>query len=159
MLEGPPRPPAAEGGTGRPLEATAPLQAWQTLTKSWLKRTAIYRYDISQAELWQSATSVYSTKIAQCDFSGSQLLINQVTGLKTKMENSDEASGAEGASTAAATASTEVNGGGGSSNGRAAYEDIASKAVGMTESIKHAIVLLQIAKVPSFSYSEGTVLD
>ena len=36
---------------------------------------------------------------------------------------------------------------GAASHGRNKYEDIATKAVGMTESIKHAIVLLQIAKV------------
>ena len=80
-------------------------------------------------------------------------MINQVTGLKNKMEAPDEASTAENTPShsntpaAGAAANTELNGGT-SSNSRAAYEDIASKAVGMTESIKHAIVLLQIAKVP-----------
>lgn len=66
------------------------------------------------------------------------------------METSEEeGSAADSAPTASAAGSSEVNGGGGtaSTNGRAAYGEIASKAVGMTESIKHAIVLLQIAKV------------
>ena len=76
------------------------------------------------------------------------MLINQVTGLKTKMETSEEGSAADSGPTATAAASSEVNGGG-TTNGRAAYGEIASKAVGMTESIKHAIVLLQIAKVVS----------
>ena len=52
-----------------------------------------------------------------------QLLLNQVAALKDKIDDPD--------------ASPEA---------KAKYEDIAEKTVAMTESIKHAIVLLQIAK-------------
>ena len=89
-----------------------------------------------------------------------QLLINQVAGLKSKMDTKDEGEVSNDNATvvqaadsppASATPNNEVNGGG----GRTKYDDIASKAVGMTESIKHAIVLLQIAKVRLFHQPPG----
>jgi len=95
----------------------------------------------------------FDKKLAETD-SYLQLLINQVAGLKSKMDTKEEGEiGTENAtapgadSPPSATSNNEVNGGGsGGGGGRTKYDDIASKAVGMTESIKHAIVLLQIAK-------------
>merc|ERR1711962_489651 len=53
-----------------------------------------------------------------------QILLNQVAALKVKIDDPET-----------------------SSEAKAKYEEIAEKAIGMTESIKHGIVLLQIAKL------------
>ena len=90
----------------------------------------------------------FDKKLAETD-SYLQLLLNQVSGLKAKID-------VNGADANSSTDRSENNGdfcAAGDNIEDAArnlrksrYEDIANKAVGMTESIKHAIVLLQIAK-------------
>ena len=68
-----------------------------------------------------------------------QILLNQVSALKNKMDDPETTPEA-----------------------KAKYEDIAEKAVAMTESIKHGIVLLQIAKnatIPGANVSNTTGLD
>ena len=64
----------------------------------------------------------FDKKLAETD-SYLQLLLNQITALKVKIDDPDTTPEA-----------------------KAMYEEIAEKAVQMTESIKHGIVLLQIAK-------------
>ena len=90
----------------------------------------------------------FDKKLAETD-SYLQLLLNQVSGLKAKIDvngtdinlsggSSDNNSDAYAAGDNAEDNAKKVR--------KSKYEDIANKAVGMTESIKHAIVLLQIAK-------------
>merc|ERR1712226_141268 len=86
-------------------------------------------------------------KLAETD-SYLQLLLNQVSGLKSKIdlngaENNLSSSAQDNGDVFAAGDNNEENV---NNLRRTRYEDIANKAVGMTESIKHAIVLLQIAK-------------
>jgi len=96
----------------------------------------------------------FDKKLAETD-SYLQLLINQVTGLKSKMEATDLSGSEKNNGPSQPVQPTSLTGSvtpgasnaeGAASHGRNKYEDIATKAVGMTESIKHAIVLLQIAK-------------
>ena len=89
----------------------------------------------------------FDKKLAETD-SYLQLLLNQVSGLKTKIdlngtENNLSSSNQDNGDVFAAGDNNEENA---NNLRRTRYEDIANKAVGMTESIKHAIVLLQIAK-------------
>ena len=64
----------------------------------------------------------FDKKLAETD-SYLQMLLNQITALKVKIDDPET-----------------------SAEAKAMYEEIADKAVQMTESIKHGIVLLQIAK-------------
>ena len=75
----------------------------------------------------------FDKKLAETD-SYLQMLLNQIAALKVKIDDPET-----------------------SAEAKATYEEIAEKAVQMTESIKHGIVLLQIAKNASLPH--GTNLS
>ena len=108
----------------------------------------------------------FDKKLAETD-SYLQLLLNQVSGLRAKMdvnmlsEMSANSTGVGSTDDSVCNSETLFSQSGDNSSGdlmteqdmvqkvedrKTKYEDIAEKALGMTESIKHAIVLLQIAK-------------
>ena len=100
----------------------------------------------------------FDKKLAETD-SYLQLLLNQVSGLKSKIDLNNS----ENDLSSAIQDNGDVHSVGDNSEENAKnlrktrYEDIANKAVGMTESIKHAIVLLQIAKNASAPQSDNEV--
>ena len=101
----------------------------------------------------------FDKKLAETD-SYLQLLINQVSGLKTKIDlsSNDASLPADGSDENGDSFAAGDNGENYAKNLRKMrYEDIANKAVGMTESIKHAIVLLQIAKNASAPQNDHPV--
>ena len=89
----------------------------------------------------------FDKKLAETD-SYLQLLLNQVSGLKSKIDlnNTDATLSTDSLDNNGAVYSAGDSGEQAKKLRKSRYEDIANKAVGMTESIKHAIVLLQIAK-------------
>ena len=100
----------------------------------------------------------FDKKLAETD-SYLQLLLNQVSGLKSKIDlngsESDLSSiNQDNGNAFASGDNSEENA---KNIRRTRYEDIANKAVGMTESIKHAIVLLQIAKNASSPQTDNEV--
>ena len=101
----------------------------------------------------------FDKKLAETD-SYLQLLLNQVSGLKSKIDLNNSDINIPNSST---ESSGEVFASGDNGEEQARklrsmkYEDIANKAVGMTESIKHAIVLLQIAKNASAPQTDHQV--
>jgi hypothetical protein len=89
----------------------------------------------------------FDKKLAETD-SYLQLLLNQVSGLKSKIDlnNTNATLPTDSLDNNGDVYASGDNGEHAKKMRKSRYEDIANKAVGMTESIKHAIVLLQIAK-------------
>lgn len=103
----------------------------------------------------------FEKKLSETD-SYLQLLLKQIGGLTLKMED-DEGQSCNNAAAAADQGDGEGEGSGEDKDRRrqaeglsrrSKYEEIAGKAVEVTESIKHAIVLLQIAKNASAPHVE-----